>query len=407
MNYVVATEHFFKDRPGGSGRIAWELAKLVRAQGHRVGMLCGSTPEDPPEGISEDKGITVVRYRFPALRRWDPRRLAMHIEVARQSAERYLGGERWDVVHGHNLAPALAAFRSLGARCRRIATVHSPAVPEQRITWSGQGWVGRLKLMLGEPMLHRAEARLYQMANDISALSDYTIREMASSHSPELAARITRIPWWQEPCDLSLGQAEARSRLGWPLGKSIFFTLRRLVPRTGVDVLIDAVEQLPPRGDFEVYVAGEGPERKALQDRAASGRHASRVHFVGRVADEYAALAYRGADAFVLPTRALECFGIIALEALARGRPVLASRVGAIPEILEPILPGCLFDADDSARLAGLMRAVMTRELKVPGEVDLAAYVEGLYGRSAVSGAYLDWIEGGVSGERKRAEGRV
>ena len=63
------------------------------------------------------------------------------------------------------------------------------------------------------------------------------------------------------------------------------------------------------------------------------------THFIGHVADEVLPDMYAAADAFVLPTTELECFGLIALEALACGRPVLATPVGAIPEILEPIEP--------------------------------------------------------------------
>lgn len=394
MKYVAAVERFFPDQPGGSGRIAWELAKLFRERGHQVAMLCGSCPTDPPPGIENCDGVTVVRYRFPTLRSWDPRRLAVHIAVARAAAERYLGQEHWDVVHGHNLAPGLAAFSGLGAESRRLATIHSPAVLEQRINWENGGPAGRLKLIFGEGMLRRAESQVYRLATEISALSNYTVREIASMYGAELSERIVRIPWWQVPVDNSLSKAEARRRLGWPADTKIFFTLRRLVPRMGVDVLLEAVERITTNCDFSVYIAGDGPERPKLERMANSGPHSSRVHFVGRVTDEFAANAYRAADAFVLPTRSLECFGIIALEALARGTPVLASRVGAIPEMLDPILPNCLFPPGDSKRLSELMREINSGTLRLPADGALEGYVARMYSKEAVASAYVRWIEG-------------
>jgi glycosyltransferase involved in cell wall biosynthesis len=63
------------------------------------------------------------------------------------------------------------------------------------------------------------------------------------------------------------------------------------------------------------------------------------VRLVGFVPDDVLPMMYAAADAFVLPTAELECFGIIALESLACGRPVLATPVGAIPEILQQVEP--------------------------------------------------------------------
>ena len=76
---------------------------------------------------------------------------------------------------------------------------------------------------------------------------------------------------------------------------------------------------------------------------------------MGRIDDDLLPMAYGACDAFVLPTAELECFGLIALEALAAGRPVLATPVGAIPEILSRFEPAWLATSANSADLASLL----------------------------------------------------
>ncbi len=116
----------------------------------------------------------------------------------------------------------------------------------------------------------------------------------------------------------------------------------RLAPEKGVDVAIDACQI----AGIQLVVAGDGPEREALQRRAQEGA----VRFAGEVGDaELAALRARAAIALV-PSRSAETFGLAAAEAMAVGLPVAASRVGALPELVDP---EALVPADDARALAG------------------------------------------------------
>ena len=114
-------------------------------------------------------------------------------------------------------------------------------------------------------------------------------------------------------------------------------TARRLVPRMGVDVLIDAIATLRTNGRaIRLVVIGDGELRRALtryRDHHGLGRV---VQFLGRVPDEELVDWYRAADVFVLPTTAYEGYGMVTAEALACATPVVATNVGASPEILTP-----------------------------------------------------------------------
>jgi glycosyltransferase involved in cell wall biosynthesis len=101
----------------------------------------------------------------------------------------------------------------------------------------------------------------------------------------------------------------------------------RLAVEKGVDVAIDAcrIARMP------LVVAGDGPELQALQERAAGAE----VRFLGRVDDAALAALRSGAALALVPSRSAETFGLAAAEAMAAALPVAASRVGAIPELLD------------------------------------------------------------------------
>ncbi|MFI4991756.1 MAG: glycosyltransferase family 4 protein [Solirubrobacterales bacterium] len=114
---------------------------------------------------------------------------------------------------------------------------------------------------------------------------------------------------------------------------SYAIVVSRLAPEKGVDVAIDACHA----AGITLVVAGDGPERAALEARAAAGRGVAgaTVRFAGRVDDaELAELRARASIALV-PSRSAETFGLAAAEAMAAGLPVVASRVGALQELVE------------------------------------------------------------------------
>lgn len=125
-------------------------------------------------------------------------------------------------------------------------------------------------------------------------------------------------------------------------GQPYALVVSRLAPEKGVDVAIDACRT----AGMPLVVAGDGPEALALQARAADGD----VRFLGRVDDTRLAELRAGAAIALVPSRSAETFGLAAAEAMAAGLPVAASRVGALPELVDErglVPPG---DAEELAR---------------------------------------------------------
>ena len=149
--------------------------------------------------------------------------------------------------------------------------------------------------------------------------------------------------------------AASRAALGLPLPGRVVLGVGRLVAGKGFDVAAAAVAQLPD--DVQLVLVGDGPARPAI------AAHGPRVRFLGALPPDRVAVAYRAADVLVLPSER-EGWPNVVTEALASGLPVVATRVGGIPEILgDPVAPGCgaMVAPRDVAGLAAALREQLER----------------------------------------------
>jgi|WetSurMetagenome_2_1015567.scaffolds.fasta_scaffold00479_2 phosphatidyl-myo-inositol dimannoside synthase len=130
----------------------------------------------------------------------------------------------------------------------------------------------------------------------------------------------------------------------------------RLVPHKGHRVLLDAAALLPPALPWRLVVAGDGPERAALEGLVSRKGLAGRVKFASRLSDEELDAEYGRASMFVLPSTSrggAEGFGIVLLEAMAARVPIIASATGGVPEVLDNGTCGILVPEGDVPALAG------------------------------------------------------
>ncbi|HUH80056.1 MAG TPA: glycosyltransferase, partial [Solirubrobacteraceae bacterium] len=162
-----------------------------------------------------------------------------------------------------------------------------------------------------------------------------------------------------------------RSRERMKLARSGFVAVctRRMVARMGLDVLIDAWGILHPDlpDGSALLLIGDGPLREALAQRVASSRLKESVHLLGRVSDAELVDAYRAADVAVVPSVALEGFGLVVLEAGACGTPSIVSDVGGLAETTELLDPSLVVPPGDSAALARRLLAARAGDLPTRG----------------------------------------
>lgn len=164
---------------------------------------------------------------------------------------------------------------------------------------------------------------------------------------------IGRLALWERAVDAcrfhpAKRSAEMRSRLseGQP-DKPLLLHVGRLSAEKDVATLRAVMESLP---DARLAIVGDGPVRHELEQHFAG----SRTHFAGYMMGEELAAAYASADLFVMPSRT-ETLGLVLLEAMASGCPVVACRAGGIPDAVQDGITGYLFEPDDEN---GLVRAV-------------------------------------------------
>lgn len=131
-------------------------------------------------------------------------------------------------------------------------------------------------------------------------------------------------------------------------GSFVILVVAHLIPQKGVDVAIRALKELPDR--VVLWVVGEGPERLTLQRTAESLGVHERTWFCGLQADVSPFM--QAADCLACPSLWEEAAGLVILEAMACGLPVIGSSVGGIPEFITPGQTGSLFPAGDHMALA-------------------------------------------------------
>jgi glycosyltransferase involved in cell wall biosynthesis len=148
----------------------------------------------------------------------------------------------------------------------------------------------------------------------------------------------------------------------------------------GLENLISAIPQIRRRvPEVLLLIAGKGALSRELEARVRSLGLTDNVRILGFVPDEELPIAYRAADLSIVPTVALEGFGLIAVESLAAGTPVLVTPVGGLPEVVSDlsadlVLPGC-----DIGDLAEGLGAALRGELILPDAEASQSYVRARY----------------------------
>lgn len=180
--------------------------------------------------------------------------------------------------------------------------------------------------------------------------------------------------------NIELSQAEARSKLGWHSKRPTIFCIRRLAKRMGLENLLTAIVEVSKSyPDIMLYLAGKGELANTLQTQIAELGLEHNVELLGYVADADLPLYYRAADFSVVPTVALEGFGLIVVESLAAGTPVLGTPVGGIPEILRPFDEGLVFAGCEPQQLAKGITEVLSGDRVLPTNDACLQYVRDNY----------------------------
>jgi glycosyltransferase involved in cell wall biosynthesis len=251
-----------------------------------------------------------------------------------------------DLVHIHHVWPAADRYLSTIARAAGVPHV----VVTEHITGESHS--------RGQRALKRDELK---NADAVTAVTAAIVDTLARDYAIERSL-VRVIP---NGADLPDEEREAPLARRWrerflatPL-KPLWVVAGRLEEQKGHDILFDALVALARIGlDFTLAVAGDGSRRGWLEQRALSLGLSPRVQFVGQLDDVGGLLA--AADGVVLPSR-WEGLPLVLLEAMARGRPIVATAVGGVADALEDGVTGTLVPPDDVGALAAALEHLHRR----------------------------------------------
>lgn len=354
---------------GGAERVLQEQALGLSRRGHYVSVVVRAPAGDARPQVALGN---VREYRYQVSRVNEPRFVLSSIRGAVHGMDDASRAGAPDAVIIHQAMAGLGpVFSRRRAGAGWVYLCHSLAHEEYLTRTSpGTGLLAPLRHALNARMRRWCERAVMRRCARIVVLSEFMKRRVMLAHGvrPE---RIHIIPGgvdtgrFQPPQD----PVAVRQRLKLPQGKVILFTVRNLVPRMGLDQLLRALAGLGEEGrDLLLLIGGEGPLRPALERLISELNLASSVQLLGFIAEEELPLYYQSADLVLMPTQELEGFGLVAVEALACGTPVLGTPVGAIPEILARLDPRLIAEGSDATPLATALRSTLQRFRDQPGE---------------------------------------
>jgi glycosyltransferase involved in cell wall biosynthesis len=329
---------------GGIARTTTELVRALAARGHVVDFL---TPRRQYPGWlfpgRDDRDPDACERIEGARQVLDPLNPLAWAGAARRARE--LDADAWVVPYWTWAWSGLWWFLLRGRRPTTIAVVHNPADHDA-------GPVHRIAAGL---VLNRCEALFTHARYLEDRLVDLGFGQPMASH-PLPMTDAGPLP----------DRAEARAAIGFGNDRRVALFLGLIRPYKGVDVLLDAIAQLPADSDWTAVIAGEawGDLGPAVERRAAKPDLAGRVHLrLGWVPEGDVPTLLAAADLVVLPYRA-GSQSAVAPMALAAGVPVLSTRVGGLPELVRDGVDGVLVEPGSAEALADALAKLDHESLK-------------------------------------------
>lgn len=329
--------HCLRAPVGGLFRHVRDLAREQARRGHHVGMLCDAAASDAlTDGLLADLApdLALGIERLPM-----PRELGLG-DIAAVARTARLGlALQVDILHGHGAkggAYARLAARRMRAHGRRVATFYTPHGGS--LHYAPSSLKGRLFMA--------TERHLAKTTDGIVFESAYA--------AGVYAANVGQPPCLVRVIHNGIAPAEFEPVPAADDAADFVFVgeLRRL---KGVDLLIEAARRLTAEGrPVRAAIVGAGPEDEAFRQQAADAGLGQAIRFHGALP---ARRAFQLGRALVLPSRA-ESLPYVALEAAGAGLPLIATRVGGLPEIVAGT-DTALVTADDPQALAAAMRTCL------------------------------------------------
>ena len=343
---------------GGAERFLFEQTMRLARRGHNVFIITRKLP-------NHDKDHEVIHgvneWRYASSKTNPLSFLCSTWIYSKRLFETLHQKIHFDCINFHQPFSALGVIHStLSPQIPKIYTCHSLSF-EEFISRNGHPhrFLPGVKNRLQSLGHKKIEKDVLNKSNQIVVLSKYTETKISNIYKiPHGKIRVIPGGVDLNKFTPAIDKNKIRKQLNIPSNKIILFTVRNLVQRMGIENLIIALNDLiKQKAEINLVIGGEGPIKGGLIALARSLGIEDHIHFVGFISEKQLPFYYQMADLFVLPTKELEGFGLVTLEAMASGVPVLGTPVGGTEEILGNFDSSFLFKGTDSNSIAGLILA--------------------------------------------------
>lgn len=351
---------------GGAGRVFSELMLHLPSAGYDFHGLVGS-----PGNASEQTGGVVQSFAPEGAG------LGRRLLGARRYIRKALKAENPQIVASHfalYTAPALDLLR----RRRTVSHFHGPWSTES-LEEGNAHFVGALKGQL--------EGAVYRGADRVIVLSK-SFGELVTRSFGVKPDRVRLVPGSvdTERFARTGSREESRRLLGLSLDRPILLSVRRLVHRMGLATLIEAMPAIVAAvPEVMLCIGGQGPLRAALEAKVAELNLTRNVQFLGFIEEAALPPLYAAANINLVPTRALEGFGLVAAEAMATGTPSMVTPIGGLPEIVNPLSESLVFRSCSAGDMAAGIIGALRGELRLPDGEQCRKYIQENFSSSLMA----------------------
>lgn len=336
MNIAIFASAFHPSL-GGVEELCRQLAHEYRARGWSAWIVTNRWPRHLPAWeLIEEIPVYRIPFRTPGAGLKSELSYLLTTKWVQREVAALIRERRPDVLHvqcaGGNAHYAALAARRLGV----------PLV----VTLQGELSMDATQLFQRSEFARKSLRSGLRDADRVTACSKHTLKEAEEFYGKSLGSKSSVIP-----NGIRLG--DYSGVVPWQHPRPYILGIGRHVIQKGFDVLLRAVDLLWKRRkwDGDLVLAGDGPERRALENLAEQLGIRSRVLFTGRVDRKQTTALFAGCELLVLPSRH-EPFGIVNLEAMASGKAIVATRVGGVPEVVRHCETGWLVPPEDTEALA-------------------------------------------------------
>jgi len=356
LNILFVSDVSIGNVIGGAERVLYEQSIRLAQKGHNIDILTRRLPEHD----SDHEIIGNVReWRYDV----DQSSILSFYGSTQLNSRRLFESlhekNNFACINLHQPFSSLGVVNSpLSKQLKKVYTCHSLSFEEyQSRNPKTRSAFGNIMRWINTQGRKEVEKKVLKASDKIIVLSHYTQDKLWKAYRiPPYKITIVSGGVDLDRFHPTSDRMEIRRRLNIPEDKMILLTIRNLVPRMGLENLIaamkDVIENMP---DTCLIIGGSGRLKDELVELSRRLKIAGNIKFAGFIPEQDLPDYYRAADAFILPTLELEGFGLVTLEALACGTPVLGTPIGGTKEILGTFDPNYLFRDTGSESIAALI----------------------------------------------------